>query len=583
MNSFNELGLSEELLKVIDELGFEKPTEIQSQAIPQLVEKLTDFIGLAQTGTGKTAAFGLPLLERIDPYDKSTQALILAPTRELGQQIAEQLATFSKYLEKVNVLAVYGGTDIRRQINALKKPVHVIIATPGRLIDLIKRKAVKLELLRFLVLDEADEMLNMGFKEDIDEILSYTPSDKLTWLFSATMPKEIRRIVDTYMTDPVEVKIDATQRVNKNIVHQYALVSHHNKTEALTRFLDVTPAMRGVVFCRTKRDTQQLAEDLMQRNFKADALHGDLSQHQRDRVMKRFKDHKLQVLIATDVAARGIDVNDLTHVFHFSLPDDLSYYTHRSGRTARAGKKGLSIAFLNHGERYRLRRLADKLDVDFEKIMIPSADDIAEARVDAWCQEVLLREPSDKLESELLDKAQAQLEELSKEELLTRLMSIELDKFYSRSSRDLNEATRPEGNRRNRRNRVRDYGSSSRSHRGDRNRGRDRRKRDRDESYGRKYDRPSKTDAFRSDSKSRKRNSGSGEEREQSFKRNEKQPSRTFVKKKSGFGAKPLSRNSDKDGSRSDNKEKRPSRTFSKDAGKRVPFGKKKFSKKKRY
>ncbi|NNC94972.1 MAG: DEAD/DEAH box helicase, partial [Chitinophagales bacterium] len=324
-------------------MGFENPTEIQEAAIPFLVDGDDDLIGLAQTGTGKTAAFGLPLLNRIDYNNKDTQALILAPTRELGQQIAEQLQQFSKHLRKVKILPVYGGASISHQIKAIKKGQHIIVATPGRLVDLIKRKVVNLNTVRFLILDEADEMLNMGFKEELDQILFETPAEKLTWLFAATMPKEIKKIVHKYMDDPVEVRVNQKNVVNKNIEHQFAVVKHSNKTEALTRFLDMDPDMRGVVFCRTKRDTQDLAEDLMSRGYKADAIHGDLNQPQRDRVMKRFKSHDLHVLVATDVAARGIDVNDLTHVFHFTLPDDHAYYTHRSGRTARAGKTGISI------------------------------------------------------------------------------------------------------------------------------------------------------------------------------------------------------------------------------------------------
>ena len=350
MPSFIQLGLSDEVLKVLSELGFENPTDIQKQAIPFLIQGNNDFIGLAQTGTGKTAAFGLPLIERIDHTAKHTQALVLAPTRELGQQIAEQLNIYSKYLHKLNVLPVYGGAAITNQIKALKKPQHIIIATPGRLIDLIKRKAVKLDQLDYLILDEADEMLNMGFKEDIDKILSYTPEDKLTWLFSATMPDYIKKIVKKYMEDPIEVRINAEDLVNTNIEHEYVVVRQSDKTEALTRIIDINPDIRSVVFCRTKRDTQELSEKLLAKNYKADAIHGDLSQSQRDRVMKRFKSHNVQILCATDVAARGIDVSDLTHVIHYTLPDDSSYYTHRSGRTARAGKKGVSLALVNGRE-----------------------------------------------------------------------------------------------------------------------------------------------------------------------------------------------------------------------------------------
>ena len=439
MAKFTELGLSDEILKVLTELGFEKPTDIQKKAVPLLMEGERDFIGIAQTGTGKTAAFGLPLLEQIDPDFKHTQALVLAPTRELGKQIAEQLTTFSKYLFKLNVLPVYGGEAISKQIKALKKPQHIIIATPGRLIDLIKRKAIHLEQIQFLVLDEADEMLNMGFKDELDEILSYTPEDKLTWLFSATMPNAIKKIVKNYMDDPIEIKVNSEDKVNINISHQYTVVKHSDKAEALIRFLDMDLEMRGVVFCRTRRDTQELAEILLQKNYKADALHGDLSQQQRDRVMKRFKKHDLQVLIATDVAARGIDVNDLTHVFHFTLPDDISYYTHRSGRTARAGKTGISISFIGGKEKYKINRLERDLGIKFEKAMVPSSDIIASNRVEQWCMSILEKSTKNKLQPELLETAMNIFGNLSKEELVAKLMLSELEQMGLSGSKDLNQ------------------------------------------------------------------------------------------------------------------------------------------------
>ena len=445
MASFKELGLSDEILKVLEELGFEQPTDIQAEAIPLLLEKNQDLIGLAQTGTGKTAAFGLPLLERIDPKNKATQALVLAPTRELGQQIAEQLHTFSKYQKKVSVLAVYGGAAIVNQIKALRKPQHVIIATPGRLIDLIKRKAVKLDELQYLVLDEADEMLNMGFKEEIDTILSYTPDDKLTWLFSATMPDEIKGIVRKYMDQPLEVKVNTKNEVNANIEHQYIVVRRRDKEEALLRILDSDPDIRGVVFCRTRLDTQDLAEYLMRRKYRADALHGDMSQAQRDKVMKRFKAKSLQVLIATDVAARGIDVNDLTHVFHFTLPDQNAYYTHRSGRTARAGKKGISIAFIGSSDQYKIKMLQKKLGITFEAKEIPSAADIVAKAVEKWCHEVLETTTKGKLDEELIEKANLLFGNLSKEELTAKVLLNELQKLNIGSDRDLNDELKQRG------------------------------------------------------------------------------------------------------------------------------------------
>lgn len=436
--NFNQLGLSDEVLKVLKEIGFEKPSDIQEQSIPILLKDFRDFIGLAQTGTGKTAAFGLPLLERIDPYNQTTQGLILAPTRELGQQIAEQLQVFSKYMEDVNVLAVYGGAPIDRQLKALRKTQHIIIATPGRLIDLIKRKAVNLKELQFLVLDEADEMLNMGFKDELDKILSYTPADKLTWLFSATMPPEIQRIIETYMDDPVEVRVSLPNEVNANIKHRYIVVKRADKTEALTRFLDGDPNMRGLVFCRTRRETRELAEELSKRNYRADALHGELSQKQRDSVMRRFKSYSLQVLIATDVAARGIDVNDITHVFHFTLPDEDVFYTHRSGRTARAGKKGISIAFINGRESNKIARLEDKLDIKFKKTDIPTSDGIAFTKIQRWAKDLRETKAKGKIDQDILDKVNTYFGDLSKEDLIKKLVALELQKIQRTDSKDLN-------------------------------------------------------------------------------------------------------------------------------------------------
>jgi ATP-dependent RNA helicase DeaD len=474
LSTFKELGLSDEVLKVLPELGFENPTDIQIQAIPKLLKGNPDFIGQAETGTGKTAAFGIPLLERIDTSLPFTQALVLAPTRELGQQIAEQLYIFSKYQKKINVLAVYGGASIQGQLKALRKTQHVIIATPGRLIDLIKRRAIFLDKLQILVLDEADEMLNMGFKEELDKILSYTPDEKMTWLFSATMPDFIKKIVRKHMDNPEEVKVNKNKIVNINISHQYVLVKQTDKTEALTRFLEFEPKMRGLVFCRTKRDTQSLAEDLMKRNYKADALHGDLSQRQRDQVMRRFKAHELQVLIATDVAARGIDVTDISHVFHYSLPDDMSYYTHRSGRTARAGKKGISVCFINSREKHKINRIIKQLKISFEHALIPRRDDISDLHIQNWCVEILNKKTNGKIDEELLAKAKMLFGNLSKEELITKVLVLELDKFTQSSSKDLNLTPdkdiedRPSSRRSKRSSHNRNPRSGRKKHRGQR-------------------------------------------------------------------------------------------------------------------
>ncbi len=442
MTSFQKMGLSEDVLKAIDELGFDKPSEIQSKAIPYLLTEYIDFIGLAQTGTGKTAAFGIPLVERIDPENEQTQALILAPTRELCQQIAQQLKLFGKYHEGINMLAVYGGSPISTQIKALKNNTqHIIIATPGRLIDLINKKRVDLSGIHAVVLDEADEMLNMGFKEEIDEILSFSPEDKMTWLFSATMADDIKTIVRTYMESPYEVHIKNKTRVNANIEHQFICVKHSNKTEALKRIIDVHDNMRAVVFCKTKRDTQSLAEVLLKQGYKTDALHGDLSQELRDRVMKRFKNESIQILIATDVAARGIDVNDLTHVIHYALPDDNAYYTHRSGRTARAGKKGISIAFINGKERWKLKRLENQLKISFEHVLIPNADEIVSHRVKQWTNKLVDSDEPGKQIDKHIEEVMNDLEKLSKEDLVKRLLAKELEQLKNKDGQDdINEA-----------------------------------------------------------------------------------------------------------------------------------------------
>lgn len=490
MSTFKELGLSDDILKVLEEMEFVSPTDIQQEAIPQLIGGDRDFIGLAQTGTGKTAAFGLPLLEMIDPTENHTQALVLAPTRELGRQIAEQLGKFSKYVKGLKVLPVYGGAAIMNQIKDLKKPTHIIIATPGRLIDLIKRKAVKLDQLKFLVLDEADEMVSMGFKEELDEILSYTPETKQTWLFSATMAKEIKRIVSKYMDDPIEVKINSEEKVNVNIKHQFVVTKNHDKTEALTRLLDVDADMRGVVFCRTRRDTQELAEALLKKGYAADALHGDLSQQQRDRVMGRFKKHSLQVLIATDVAARGIDVDDLTHVFHFSLPDEDAYYTHRSGRTARAGKKGISMAFIGAKETHRLARLEKALGISFKHILIPSSSDIADIRMKNWSFK-LLETTTKEVDKRLMEKVLMVFGNLSKEEIIGKLLALELEKLKLGDDRDLNQdpqKPRSDGGGGGGRGGRRDGGRRA-------DRGRDRSSRDRDRRGGGDRDRRSSGDS----------------------------------------------------------------------------------------
>ena len=431
-------------MQVLPELGFEKPSPIQEQSIPLLNDKAQDFIGLAQTGTGKTAAFGLPLLDWINPDQKDTQALILAPTRELGQQIAGQLSIFAKYLPKIQIQSVYGGASIVAQMKDIKRRTpQIVIATPGRLLDLMRRKVLDLSTIRFVVLDEADEMLNMGFKEDLDDILAYTGDTKNTWLFSATMPKEIRNIVKSYMSKPVEVKVSTGNQLNENIEHQYAVVKSSDKFEGLKRVLDVEEGFRGVIFCRTRIKTQQLADDLNKSGYQSEALHGDLSQAQRDRVMKRFKDHSLQVLVATDVAARGIDVNDLTHVIHYALPDDPSCYTHRSGRTARAGKKGISLSLLTNRDMRKLDGLERSLKLKIQKISIPSVEDILNIRLNKWAQNILDLPIKKDLNGKLLTDIQMLLGSMSFEELVEKLVSKEIDSLnYNKKGKDINESSR---------------------------------------------------------------------------------------------------------------------------------------------
>ncbi|MFH1321650.1 MAG: DEAD/DEAH box helicase [Bacteroidota bacterium] len=427
MNNFSKLGLSLSIIEVLDQLGLENPTPVQEQAIPMLLGKdPTDFIGIAQTGTGKTAAFGLPLIDLIDIDNYATQALIMAPTRELGQQIAQMLVDFSKNNKKLNIEVVYGGAPIINQIRALKKPTQIIVATPGRLLDLIKRKVVKLDSVKYVVLDEADEMLNMGFKDDIDIILSHTLEDRVTWLFSATMPPEIRKIVNKYMDAPLEVYINKEEKINKDIVHQYVTTKTTNKIPALRRFLDMQPDMRGVMFCRTRWETQKISDELGNLGYAVEALHGELSQAQRDAVMKRFKNRSMQLLIATDVAARGIDVIDLTHVIHHTLPDQLEYYTHRSGRTGRVGKKGISLAFINPREGKRIIELEKKNQIKFERIDVPGVEELRSSRINNWAN-LIINTSVDYQSEKILHDVHGKFANLSKEDILKRLITTQLN------------------------------------------------------------------------------------------------------------------------------------------------------------
>jgi ATP-dependent RNA helicase DeaD len=415
----------------ITEMGFENPTPIQTKAIPRLLEDESDMVGLAQTGTGKTAAFGLPLIDLVDTRSRQVQALVLAPTRELCLQITNEFHQFSKHKRDLKTVAVYGGADIVGQIKAIRKGVQIIVATPGRLRDMIRRKVVDLTEINYLVLDEADEMLNMGFKEEIDDILQNTPEEKLTWLFSATMPPELRRISMEYMTDPIEMSVRGKEIANSDIDHQFVLSYPRDRGEVLKRFLDVDPNLFGLVFCRTRNDCRDLAAHLTTSGYNADALHGDLNQAQRDRVMARFRTRQLQLLVATDVAARGIDVNDITHVFHFNIPDDLSFYTHRAGRTARAGKKGISMVFAHPREDRLLRQLERRLRIQFSEARIPTADDIIQKQLFHYFEEVKDVKPNEALE-EYLPSILLELDELNKEQLIERVAALSFNHFFEK-------------------------------------------------------------------------------------------------------------------------------------------------------
>lgn len=432
------MGLSNEILDAIKDIGFENPTPIQEQAIPHLLSDPSDLIGLASTGTGKTASFGLPLLNYVDVSSKDVQGLIICPTRELCIQIGNDLENFSKYMSGLKVAKVYGGTDIVRQIKQIEKGVHVIVATPGRLVDLIKRKKVKLGNVDTVILDEADEMLNMGFKEDIDTILEKTPTDKCVWLFSATMPKEVARIAKNYMDKPFEITVGGKNETNKNIEHHAYVVKDRDRYPALKRLLDYNPDIYGLVFCRTRRETAAVADKLMADGYSAEPIHGDLSQAQRDRVMQKFRNKTLQVLVATDVAARGIDVDDITHVIHYNLPEEVENYTHRSGRTARAGKKGISVAIAGSRESRKLKSIERIIKSEFETKKLPTPKDICERQLLNLTDKVVNVDiDRDKIEAHL-PAIFEKLEDLSKEEIVERFISLEFNKFLAYYSKSRN-------------------------------------------------------------------------------------------------------------------------------------------------
>jgi ATP-dependent RNA helicase DeaD len=442
MQSFEALGLSGQIVAAIRKLGFETPTPVQAKAIPLLLEGNQDIVALAQTGTGKTAAFGLPLIELIDESVRTTQALVLAPTRELCMQITTDFENFTRSVKPLNIVPVYGGASIAEQIRRIKKGAQIIVATPGRLMDLLERRVINLEKIKFVVLDEADEMLNMGFKEDIDTILSQTSDEKNVWLFSATMPREVRQIASTYMNNPMELTVGEKNQGNQNIEHQYMVVDEKDRYAALKRIVDYNLDIFGVIFCRTKVDTQRVAEHLMKDGYNADSLHGDLTQQQRDRVMKNFKSKALQILVATDVAARGIDVSNITHVIHMNLPDEIEFYTHRSGRTARAGKKGISIAIITRKEVSKIRQIEKAVQTKFEKKEIPTGVEVCEKRVLNIVRKLREVSLAEKEIGHFLPAVYEELQDLSKEEIIKRFTALEFNHFldYYRDAPDLNRS-----------------------------------------------------------------------------------------------------------------------------------------------
>ena len=438
MNKFEQLGLNESLLLAIKDLGFENPSEVQEKAIPVLLEQNTDLVALAQTGTGKTAAFGFPLIQKIDAENRNTQALILSPTRELCLQITNEIKLYSKYIKGLHTVAVYGGASITEQAREVKRGAQIIVATPGRMQDMINRGLVNIKNIDFCILDEADEMLNMGFYEDICSILSDTPDEKNTWLFSATMPAEVARIAKQFMSSPVEITVGSKNSGSATVSHEYYCVNARDRYEALKRLADANPDIFSVVFCRTKRDTQAVAEKLIEDGYNAAALHGDLSQAQRDGVMKSFRGRQIQMLVATDVAARGIDVDNITHVVNYQLPDEIETYNHRSGRTGRAGKLGTSIVIITKSEIRKIHSIERIIQQKFQEKTIPSGIEICEIQLLHLANKIKDTEVDHDIDT-YLPAINEVLDGLSKEELIKKMVSVEFNRFinYYKSKRDL--------------------------------------------------------------------------------------------------------------------------------------------------
>lgn len=439
MNKFEQLGLEENLLLAVADLGFESPSEIQEKTIPILLEQDTDLVALAQTGTGKTAAFGFPMIQKINIDSRTTQGLILSPTRELCLQITNDIKNYGKYYKGLNVTAIYGGASITDQARQVKRGAQIIVATPGRMKDMINRRLVDISKIEYAVLDEADEMLNMGFYEDITDILSYTPEDKSTWLFSATMPREVSTIAKKFMHNPVEITIGTKNQGSDSVSHEYFLVNARDRYLALKRLADANPDIFSLIFCRTKRDTQKVAEKLIEDGYNAGALHGDLSQNQRDLVMKSFRNKQIQMLVATDVAARGIDVEDITHVINYQLPDEMEIYTHRSGRTGRAGKTGVSMVIVSKSELRKIKSIERIIKKRFEKKEIPSGIEICEVQLMSLANKIHNTEINHEIDK-YLDNINEMFESDSKEELIKKFFSVEFTRFfnYYDKSKDLN-------------------------------------------------------------------------------------------------------------------------------------------------
>ena len=431
MKTFEELGVCEEIRHAIEEMGFVQPMPVQEEVIPYLLGNQNDVIALAQTGTGKTAAFGIPVLQRVDTSRKETQALILSPTRELCLQIADDLRDFSKYMEGVHIEAVYGGASIEQQIRSLRKGVQIIVATPGRLIDLMNRGVAKLEDVYNVVLDEADEMLNMGFSESIDAILEGVPTERNTLLFSATMSKEIERIAKGYLHDYKEIVVGSRNEGAEHVNHIYYMVNAKDKYLALKRLVDFYPRIFAIIFCRTKLETQEVADKLIRDGYNAEALHGDLSQQQRDLTMQKFRQHTVQLLVATDVAARGLDVDDLTHVINYGLPDDIENYTHRSGRTGRAGKKGTSLSIVHSREKHKIRNIEKEIGKAFEEGKIPSAEEICKKQLYKVMDQIVKADVDEEQIAPFMQDIDRYFEYIDKEDLIKKIVSMEFGRFLA--------------------------------------------------------------------------------------------------------------------------------------------------------